>query len=207
MNAASKSPIDVSKIRIEFPDAGKYDERDPLFLDELSLLREELSAPDAIRIICIHETGHLTYFREMGKPLNISPDKFRFVRPSVTYGPNKKQEYQFDHFVSAVETPFRKTDLDYINETLINLARACFAGAVFIDELAKGALNGSLIDRRMFHCYYNQAIRQQLGQLDFLESQLEAQAIAKVTRDLQDPANKTAALANAEELEDKYFRT
>jgi hypothetical protein len=48
--------IDASKIRIEFPDAGKYDDKGPRFLEELRLLREELSRPGAIKAACIHET-------------------------------------------------------------------------------------------------------------------------------------------------------
>ena len=204
MTRANKRPIDVSKIAIRFPNAGEYSDDDPRFLKELQLLREELSEPNKIKISCIHEVGHLSYFRWLGIDLNIPPDKFRFVGPSVTYGLNKKHECEFDHFVAATEVPFQEDDLDYNDERLLMLAKACFAGGVFVHKLANGSLRGDKDDRKKFHSYYNSAIKQ-LGQMDVLESQLKKRAIRAVTDDLKTAAIRKQALASAGQLAAEHF--
>ena len=197
-------PIDLSKIKIEFPDAGKYSEEDPNFKEELRLLRKELAIPGAIKAACVHEVGHLTYFRLLGKALSILPNEFWIVGPAVTYTLNAKYQYEFDHRVAATRTPFNKDNLDYTDDTLLMLANACFAGGVFSHELANGALKGDKEDRKRFHLYYDSAIKQK-GQPELLESELEAGAIRAVTYDLQNVTARRQVLIDANQIGAKYF--
>jgi hypothetical protein len=141
MTGENDGPIDVSRIKIEFPNAGEYSNDDPRFVEELRLLREELAIPGEIKKACIHETGHLAYFRLLGLSLNISPDEFRFVPPSVTYGLNENNQYEFDHFIAATSVPFNADSLDYTDENLAMLAKACFAGGLFVHEFVKKLLS------------------------------------------------------------------
>jgi len=76
--------------------------------------------------------GHINYFRLLGQHLNVSSSAFSFVRPSVTNGLNKKQQYVFNHFIAATRTPFRKDTINFTDETLLKLAKAYVAGGVFL---------------------------------------------------------------------------
>jgi hypothetical protein len=197
-------PIDISTIKIGFPNAGKYSENDPLFIEELRLLVEELSTPGRIREACVHETGHLIFFRSLGKFLKIPPNKFCFVCPYVAYELNRHNQHEFHHAVAATSVPFDEDNLDYTDELLKMLANACFAGGVFAHELIKGSLRGDAGDFIKFHNYYNSAIID-MGQPELLESQLIERAIERVTLKLQNTAFRKQALTKADELETYYF--
>jgi hypothetical protein len=201
MTEMNDGPIDVLKIRVEFPNKGQYNENDPRFLEELRLLREELSVPGTIKAACIHETGHLKHFRLLGRSLQISPDKFWFIGPRVTYGLNRRYQFEFDHDVAATRTPFDKDSLDLTDETLQLLANACYAGGVYTSELAKGSLTGDTMDIIQFHAYYDSAIKQRGGQPELLESELIDIAIRVVTDELQDANIRDEGLRSADLLD------
>ena len=191
-------------MRIDVSQIPQDKQNDPRFLEEVKSLRDELSVPGAIKAACIHEVGHLIYFRLLGESLNIPPNLFCFVGPSVTFEPNKNTANPFDHFIAATGTPFGADDLDYTDKTLLNLAKACFAGGVFAQVLTTGSLRGDDDDRRRFHRYYDKAIKQR-GQMDVLESQLRLKAIEAVTGDLKNAALKEQALIEANQLETVFF--
>lgn len=143
MTDTHKNPIDLSRIRIDFPAAKPYDKNDPCFLKHLRMLFEGLSVPNALKAACIHEAGHLTYFRLLGATLNYAPDEFKFLGPHVRYDFNKTTlRYEFDHAIAATQTPFNKDTFPYSNGTLLGLAKACFAGAVFTNQFAKRVITG-----------------------------------------------------------------
>jgi hypothetical protein len=193
--------IDLSKIRIDFPTAIPYDKSDPCFLEHLRMLLEDLSVPNALRAACVHEAGHLTYFRLLGATLNYPPSEFKFVRPYVSYDLNKNTyKYEFDHAVAATTTPFNKDTFPYTAERLVGLAKACFAGGVVTNEFAKGSSRGDGVDRIRFHGYYKGAIKR-CGAPDKQEAQLEAEAIIAVTADLQDSEIRKRVLALADQCE------
>jgi hypothetical protein len=178
---------------------------DPRLLDEFRLLCEELATPGEIKKACIHEVGHLFYFRLLGLSLNIASDEFWFVGPTVTCDLNTKQEFEFDHFIAATRTPFREDELDYTDETLIGLAKACVAGGVFTSYKSPNAtLVGDAGDRKKFHRYYNAAIKKR-GQMDVLESQLKQRAIDQVTADLLNPMVWEQALVESDQIEVEHF--
>ena len=196
---------DITKIKIDFPNAGAYDEKDPLFIEELKLLVAELSVEGTIRACCVHEIGHLLYFKLLGVTLGFSPDEFQFVFPYVSYGFNRRTlRFEFDHAVAATKTPFNEDTLVYTDETLFGLAKACFAGGVFINEFAKGLSKGDGDDFVRFHRYYVSAIKQR-GQMEVLESQLKARAIFAVTDDMQNAKTRESVLLTADQIEHKYL--
>jgi hypothetical protein len=137
----------------------------------------------------------------LGAALNIAPEEFHLVRPSVTYHPKRKYELQFDHAIAASSVPFDKKRLDLTDEVLLGLAKACFAAGVFVDELAPAAPKGDANDYTKFYCYYREAIIWQRGQPEDSQTILIAKAVAAVTADLQNPAKKSQVLAEADRLE------
>jgi hypothetical protein len=179
-------------------------QNDQRFVEELKLLEKELSVPGATRAICVHEAGHLIYFRLLGESLNIPPERFCFVGPSITYDSSIETDNPFGHFVAATGTPFDETDLDYTDEILLKLSKACFAGGVSTHELEKGSLRGDTSDYVKFHRYYKQAIKQR-GQMEILESALTENAIALVTADLQSATIRDQIRSIANYLEAEHF--
>jgi hypothetical protein len=137
--------------------------------------------------------------------LNYSPDEFQFVRPYVLYDFNKATlRYEFSHAVAATRTPFNKDNIAYTDETLLGLAKACFAGGAFTDEFAKGSSRGDGDDRERFHSYYRCAIKQR-GQMALLQGILEEQSIIAITADLKNEELRRDALLMADEFERECF--
>ena len=195
---------DVSKIKIDFPNTGQYNEDDPRFIEELGLLHADLSVPGAIKRACIHEVGHLPYARMFGALSHFAPEEFWFLGPAVTYCLNRNNEYEFDHYVAATRLPFTSDDLDYADDKLLALAKACFAGGVFVHELDEPSRRGDIDDVKKFHRYYKSALKQR-GQMDRLESTLKKLAIDAVTFDLRPEVVRQTALAQANYFETEYF--
>lgn len=194
--------VDSSKIEIKFL-AEETAQSDSCFLEHLRLLRKELSLPDALRAACFHEAGHLTYFRLLAANAGYCPDEVKFVGPYVRHYFNRfALKYEFEHAIAATQTPFDKGTFPYTNETLLGLAKGCFAGGVFTAEFAKGSLRGDEDDSGRFHEYYVSAIKR-CGVLEKPESQLATEAIAAVAVDLQnaDFRKSVESLANQCELD------
>jgi hypothetical protein len=196
--------VDISKITIDYPNAGEYTNDDPRFIEELRLLHVDLAVPGAIKRACIHEVGHLLYARMFSAISKFAPEEFWFLGPAVTYGLIQTNEYQFDHYVAATRLPFTPDDLNYTDEKLLALAKACFAGGVFVHELDEPSRRGDIDDVRKFHRYYKSAIKKR-GQMGRLESTLKRLATAAVTSDLRHEAVREKALTHANYLETKYF--
>lgn len=192
--------MDPSKIKIEFL-AEKIYQTDPCFLQHLRVLCEELSVPDALKAACFHEVGHLAYFRLLAPTVGYSPNEVTFVGPYVRrYFNAHTLRYEFDRAIAATRTPFDKDNFPYTNETLWGLAKGCFAGGVFTNEFAEGSPRGDEDDRKRFHEYYIGAIKQ-CGLPEKRESQLEIDAIAAVTADLQNADFRRLAELLADQCE------
>lgn len=97
----------------------------------LSKLKKELTASNSIEIFCVHEAGHLIFFRQAGFT------EFIFLGPTMTYDslkPCKDESERYDYFLAAVRTPEASQIHEYNENVLINLAGGAAAGEVFNEE-------------------------------------------------------------------------
>jgi hypothetical protein len=193
----------ASSLRIDILEHEPFDKNDACFLEHLNALKEELLVPGAIRAACIHEAGHILYFRVLAATLGCAGDKIQFVRPYVSYGRNRDTfQLEFDHAIAATSTSFEADAFDdYPDATLLGLAKASFAGGVFVEEIAGTEWRrGDNDDARKFHRHYNDAIRVR-GTLDILESDFKTEAIKEVTKDVQKETIRSGVLILANQFE------
>lgn len=93
-----------------------------------SKLQNELTASGAIDIFCVHEAGHLIFFRKAGYTT------FIFRGPTMTYNPwkpCKDESERYNYYIAAVETPEIDRLVHYDDRTLLGLARGAAAAELF----------------------------------------------------------------------------
>jgi hypothetical protein len=91
---------------------------------ELQEANQKLLIPGKIEAVCIHEAGHLVFFKKA---------KIRTVlrQPALKYSQTHKK---FVPVLAAVGTPEINEDTAYDEELLDNLARGGVAAGMFVDE-------------------------------------------------------------------------
>jgi hypothetical protein len=107
------------------------------FKEKFRLLQEQLNASGTIDHVCLHEAGHLVYFR-------------RAKIPTEKYGPTI--EYLGGDFISclaAIGTPTINEFTIYTLELLDDLARAGVAANLFGDEFLKESSGDSALAKRL----------------------------------------------------------
>jgi hypothetical protein len=95
----------------------------PDFAEAYQKVQQDLSMPRKIKAVCIHEAGHLIYFRKVGLKTILYP-------PSIEYSHNYQQ---FIHFLPAIGTPEIYERTIYGEELLAGLAKGSVAARVFVD--------------------------------------------------------------------------
>jgi hypothetical protein len=92
----------------------------------LNRLLADLSIPQRIEAVCIHEAGHYIYFKKAGIRTTFEP-------PSVYWSEETKR---FGYFLAAVDTPdVGEFFTGYSNEFLSELAKAGIAATLVITKL------------------------------------------------------------------------
>jgi hypothetical protein len=100
---------------------------DKRFLDKLRVIQEQLNAPGKIDHTCLHEAGHLVYFRRA----KIQADKYG---PAIEYSEEKKD---FLSCLAAIDTPTINEFTIYTLKLLADLAKAGVAANLLGDEFLK----------------------------------------------------------------------
>jgi hypothetical protein len=108
--------------------------QDPDFRRKYERLQKELADPLRVINICIHESGHLIYYRRARLPA------IKLQGPAVSYDP---LALQFEHSAACVEigVDWGKTNYDAV-------AKGAAAGGVFTAEIAKQSYCGDANDLR-----------------------------------------------------------
>jgi hypothetical protein len=121
MTAYTGRKIDESGVSLE---RRKHPEYKRLY----SKLKKELTASHSIEIFCVHEAGHLIFFRQAGFT------EFDFLGPTMTYDdlkPYDDESKRYNYFLAAVRTPEASRIDEYNENVLIRLAGGAAAGEVF----------------------------------------------------------------------------
>ena len=96
---------------------------------------QSLLIPGKVEAVCIHESGHLVFFKKAGF-------KTVFRPPALKYSQTFKE---FVPVFAAVGTPEINKDTVYDEELLDNLARGGVAAAIFVDEFIANRKNYGLV--------------------------------------------------------------
>jgi len=101
--------------------------RDERFLEKFRGIQEQLNAAGRIDHVCLHEAGHLVYFRRA----KIQADKYG---PAIEYSEMKKG---FVSCLAAIGTPTINESTNYTLKLLDDLANAGVAANLFGDDFLK----------------------------------------------------------------------
>jgi hypothetical protein len=177
----------------------------PDFLDVLHRACWQLSQPQFVTSVCLHEAAHSIYFKPIIDEMNATAPgcdyAMEFHGPTIYYN-TEKQAYAFDP--AAIKTPFR--DLVYTQNNLEQLAMGCVAGGVFL-RLLEGvpdAEAGDYKDSKMFHTYFLMARERDVTPREREEDMLPVAKNA-VQKHLENKVFEEFVRTKADEIRAKYF--
>lgn len=178
--------VDISEIP---PD--KLDRPDLLNLKKEMELA--LSKTAWIKAFCIHEAGHMTYFRQLGIT------EYEFEGPRITYNAEKDC---FDGYMASVKPKAAPASNDIGIVTVA--AKAYVAGLVFTRKLTNTPDSGEQEDRQNFNALCEMVENHFKGPTIDREDSWK-QAESDVSADLRSPQFRTEAWKTAQEIEETIF--
>lgn len=160
------------------------------FVDLKTQMESALAKPAWIKAFCIHEAGHMTYFRQLGIA------EYEFAGPRIKYNPKTDS---FDGYMASVKPKAPPTSAD-----LRTAAKAYVAGLVFTRRLTNAPDSGEQEDRQNFDAVC-QAIEHSLNGLTIDRDESWKEAEKDVVVDLRSPQFRTKAWETAREIEKILF--
>ena len=173
----------------------------PDFLAVLHRACWQLSQPRMIRIFCLHEVGHITYFEPIRGIIGPDTPKLKFVGPTIFYN---GLALKFEFMPAAIKTPFAECGLPYTDEVLGHLARGAVAGGIFLEEFEHIPNGGDDKDNDVFGNYFD------LGRghgwvPKRSKKQMWTDAQGEVRSHVRDESFKQLVLERAARLETEHF--
>lgn len=159
-----------------------------------------LSQTKWINAFCIHEAGHITYFRQLGVA------EYDFIRPRIVYNSEKDD---FDCYMAAVKmksAPVPPNSSDP-QQALVTLAKPYVAGKVFAEELTtipERKDTGEEEDRQNFGVICRMLENTNPG-IKINQEATWNVAEQEVRKDLRSPQFKTKAWKTVREVEKMLF--
>ncbi len=173
----------------------------PDFLAVLHRACWQLSQPRMIKIFCLHEAGHLSYFEPIRKIIGPDTPKLKFVGPRIFYN-GLKSEFEFNP--AAIKTPFQECGLQYTDEIMDHITRGAVAGGIFLQELEHMPIGGDSEDSVVFNTHFDLA-RGQNWMPTRSKVRMWTDAQNEVRSNLQNETFKQLVLERAAELEAEHF--
>jgi|ERR1051326_1040547 hypothetical protein len=113
-----------------------FQRADPDFIKKYKRLERELDDPKKVVDICIHESGHLIYWRRAGVP------DIKLFGPTVFFDAPTKT---FAHFAASVAPNLQSPQTAMTIDVMV---KAAVAGAVFSKVVAKNEYRSEIGDMR-----------------------------------------------------------
>jgi hypothetical protein len=190
-------------ICIEYAQVPKHKWRDLEFLSILAFrirdVQQELSAPTAVQLLCVHEAGHVIYWEKLG--LTVRHD-----------GPTLSYVADFDRwtfYIATIPSP-SPTTLKANYQNLSAIAKSAVAGGEFVRSLLSSEDDaGDRDDRYRFGrvCgILRENAQKHHKYLCFNEDKIWAQAQIAVLKDLKDAEFQSQARERAQRISRELFQ-
>jgi hypothetical protein len=169
----------------------------PDFINLKNQMEHALSQDLWIKAFCIHEAGHMTYFKQAGIT------QFAFDGPRIIYN---GETDNFDGYMASVipKAGAAPQKAEKVQEFFSTLAKAHVAGRVFTRQLTNAPDSGEEEDRHNFDKLCSE-LESGFPGITIDRKESWEQAEKEVLIDLRNPAFKTNAWQTAKEIEKTLF--